>query len=319
MADKNQYQAFLRAKVAGAIADARAASKLTHAGVKGSVLEILISELFRPLLPADIGIGTGQIIENHSGKLSTQMDIILYDKSIVPPILFDKSTGIFPVEAVLYTIEVKTTLNATELSTAHDSAARLSEFYYLPGLKNADGSDRHHSIEKIRSVVFALNTDLSGSKLNEAQRYEKIYKEKAEPVHIRAICVAGREYWYDNGEYWVTFETNDDFDEILGFIGGVTNTYKSVAESRHNPLLGHYIVPEGSLQLGPKTKEIKRIEIVCESCEKSLLLKPDFGTQNITVNGHINYSEPCPDCGGRMQSKHGVYIFKNGELVEEQG
>jgi hypothetical protein len=95
MADKNQYQAFLRAKIAGAIADARAASNLTHSGVKGSVLEILISKLFRPLLPSDIGVGTGQIIEQHSGRTSTQIDVILYDKSIVPPILFDESTGIF--------------------------------------------------------------------------------------------------------------------------------------------------------------------------------------------------------------------------------
>jgi hypothetical protein len=317
MADKNQYQAFLRAKVAGAITEARAASNLTHSGVKGSVLEILISKLFRPLLPSDIGVGTGQIIEQHSGRMSTQMDIILYDKSIVPPILFDQSTGIFPVEAVLYTIEVKTKLNATELSIAHDSAKLLTEFLYLPGLKNADGSERHHSIEKVRSVVFALNSDLSGNKLTEAERYEKIYTEKGEAAHIRAICVANREYWYDNGEYWVTFESIDDFDEILGFIGGVTNTYKSVASSRHNPLLGYYIVPEGSAKLGPKTREIKLIEIICESCKKSLQMKPNVGTQNITVDGSINFSEPCPECGGMMKSKAGVYVFKNGELVEE--
>lgn len=319
MADKNQYQAFLRAKVAGAIANARAASTLTHRGVKGSVLEILISELFRPLLPADIGIGTGQVIENHAGRLSNQIDIVLYDKSIVPPILFDKFTGIFPVEPVLYTIEVKTTLTSKELVTAHESAKLLSEFRYLPGLKNVDGSDRHHSIEKVRSVVFALNTDLSGTNLSESERYEKIYKEKNDSVHIRAICVAGREYWYDNGEYWVTFESNDEFDEILGFIGGVTNTYKSVAQSRHNPLLGHYIVPEASPKAGPKTREIKRIEIICESCKKTLQLKPNIGRQSITVNGCINYDEPCPDCGGKMKSKSGVYVFENGELVEDQG
>ncbi len=171
--------------------------------------------------------------------MSTQMDIILYDKSIVPPILFDESTGIFPIEAVLYTIEVKTKLNVTELSIAHDSAKLLTEFQYLSGLKNADGSERHHFIEKVRSVIFALNTDLSGNKLSEAERYEKIYKQKNEIPHIRAICVAGCEYCYDNGEYWVNFNSIDKFDEILAFIGGVTNTYKAVASSRHYPLLGH--------------------------------------------------------------------------------
>jgi len=316
MSDKNQYQTFLRAKIIGAITDARAASNLTHNGVKGTVLEILISKLFKPLLPSDIGVGTGQIIEQYNGKLSTQMDIVLYDKSIVPPILFDENTGIFPIEAVLYTIEVKTKLNATELSIAHDSAKLLSEFQYLPGLKNIDGSDKHHSIEKVRSVIFALDSDLSGNNLTEAERYEKVYKDKNESPHIRAICIAGREYCYDNGEYWVTFNSIDDFDEILGFIGGVTNTYKNVAASRHLPLLGHYIIPEVGVNVGPKTKEIKRVEIICNSCQKSLQFKPNMGTEDITINGRISYSDSCPDCGGKMESILGVYTFKKGMLIE---
>ncbi|MDD1859212.1 hypothetical protein, partial [Pseudomonas aeruginosa] len=63
MENKNQYQALLRGKVAAAIAQARSAADVTHKGVKGAVLEILLSKLFRPLLPADIGVGTGQIID----------------------------------------------------------------------------------------------------------------------------------------------------------------------------------------------------------------------------------------------------------------
>ncbi|WP_414477702.1 DUF6602 domain-containing protein [Pandoraea pnomenusa] len=85
MPNKNQYQAFLRAKISGAIAEARAASSIKHQGVKGTVLEILVARLFRPLLPSDIGIGSGQIIDKIHGSMSTQIDIILYDKSILPP------------------------------------------------------------------------------------------------------------------------------------------------------------------------------------------------------------------------------------------
>jgi hypothetical protein len=77
MADKNQFQAILRARVISAIEHAKAAAGLTHQGVKGTVLEILVGQLFRPLLPADIGIGTGQIVESYTGRLSGQIDIIL--------------------------------------------------------------------------------------------------------------------------------------------------------------------------------------------------------------------------------------------------
>lgn len=315
MVQKNQYQEVLRGKISAAIAEARTASAFTHQGVKGKVLEILISKLFKPLLPSDIGIGTGQIVEQSGEMISPEMDIVLYDRSIVPPILIDGNIGMFPIEAVLYTIEVKTTLTATDIASAHDAAKNLTEFRYIPGLKNPDGSDQHHSIEKVRSVVFSLNSDLTGSKLNEAARYEKIYKAKEEPPYIRAICVSGREYWYDNGERWVSLQVREEYDEILSFIGGVTNTYKDIAKSRHHPLLGYYIIPTRESLLGPVTNVIKRIEVTCSRCGKKSLFLPNLGTQNIIVNGRIRPAEPCASCGGPLESEEGSHEFKNGKLV----
>lgn len=61
MAVKNQYQNLLRSKIVSAISQAKAAAGFSHQGVKGTVLELLISQLFQPLLPADVGVGTGQI------------------------------------------------------------------------------------------------------------------------------------------------------------------------------------------------------------------------------------------------------------------
>lgn len=197
----NQYRELFRSKVKSAVEQAKAAAGFDHQGVKGSVLEALISQLFEPLLPPNIGVGTGQIIDSYSGQQSGQIDIVLYNKSILPPILLDQRLGIFPIESVLYTIEVKTTLNATELRMAHDSAEKLAtKFGYRPGQVDDNGKEKHHSIQKLRSVVFALNSDLSGNGINEAERYRKIYND--DTAHIRAICVAGREYWYDNGDFW---------------------------------------------------------------------------------------------------------------------
>ena len=313
MLDKNQYQALLRAKIKAAITNAHAASAFTHQGVKGGILEILISDLFKPLLPADIGVGTGQIIDAYNSSMSGQIDIILYDKSILPPVLFDEKTGIFPIESVLYAIEVKTTLNATELAAAHVAAEKINKFGYLPGLTDEFGIEKNHSIEKARFVIFALGSDLTGKKLNEAQRYKKHYGDGT--AYIRAICVAGREYVYDNGEYWVGLEKNNEYDEVLAFLGGVTNTYKDVAKSRHNPLLGNYVVPENPVLIFDESRKINRLKIACVGCGKEAMFKPNFGKQDIVVNGKISSSDPCPNCGKEMSSEAGIYNFVNGDYV----
>jgi hypothetical protein len=116
--DENAYKAIFRARAIHALAEAQAAAHLSHPGVKGKVREILVADLLRPLLPADLGIGSGQIIEAKTGRLSKEQDITLYDRSIVPPITFDVAHAIVPIEAVLYTIEVKSKLTKAELIKA---------------------------------------------------------------------------------------------------------------------------------------------------------------------------------------------------------
>ena len=313
MTDKNKYQTLLRGKIASAVAEARSASTISHSGVKGAVLEILIRKLFKPLLPSDIGVGTGQVIDQH-GKTSNQIDIVLYDKSILPPVLYDETMGIFPIESVLYAIEVKTTLNSHELSVSHESAKFLKDFAYMPGLESEEGDLKHHNVEPVRSVIFALNSDLTGSNLNEAERYEKLYKSKKDKPYIRAICTVGREYWYDNGENWVSYHPINEFDEVLGFISGISNTYRQVALSRHNPLLGLYTMPKVvDVIIGPQT--VNRVDVLCSSCGETFKSKPDFGKRNITIRGKICSTSPCPNCGGTLASLDGIYEFKDGEFV----
>lgn len=185
---------------------------------------------------------TGQIIDAYGSPISSQMDIILNDKSILPPVLIDDKVGLFPVESVLYTVEIKITLNAGELKGAYIAAKNLANYGYLPGLKDETGKELNHSIEKVRSVIFALGSDLKGSNLNEAERYKKIYSDDF--PYLRSICVVDREYWYEAGDNWIGLALQEEFDEVLSFLGGVTNTYKAVSHSRHSPLLGRYIVPE---------------------------------------------------------------------------
>ena len=90
------YRSIFVSRVAAAIGAARATDAVTHSGVKGTIREILIRDLFRPLLPSDLGIGTGQIA-TAKNELSPQQDVIIYNRRILPPVLFEKTIGIFPV------------------------------------------------------------------------------------------------------------------------------------------------------------------------------------------------------------------------------
>lgn len=255
--NRNVYQALLRSRIAGAIASARAASCITHQALKGQVLEILISDLFLPLLPTDVGIGTGQIIECQSGRLSNQVDIVLYDRSVLPPLLFGRQQGIFPIEAVLYAIEVKTMLTKSELKTSHNHARNLNEFEYI-GL-----DDAVNQVERVRSVIFALDTDLSPDGTSEIDRYKTVYGD--DPTYLRALCVVNRGYWYDDGKMWRSYKMAGQFDEVLAFIGGVTNTYRAVARSRQNPKLGNYIIPDQYTGISfTATKPTERVKVTID-------------------------------------------------------
>jgi len=243
MNDKNQYQAILRGKVASAIAEARSAEGVTHPGVKGSILEILLSKLFRPLLPSDIGVGTGQIIDAYGNKPSNQIDIVIYDKEILPPILIDDKTGFFPIESVLYTIEVKTTLDHAGLVSSHNSAKNINKsFNYLPGKIDANGRRNEHPVIDPISVIFALNSNLQATGMSEARRYLDMHKN--DYSYLKAICVAGREYSYESKGGWTSLRNAEDYDEVLNLIAGITNTYRKISQSRGFPLLGHYVASD---------------------------------------------------------------------------
>lgn len=241
----NPYNQAVRARVKGAIDEAHAAAAIGHAGLKGRIREILIGSVFRPLLPADLGIGTGQILDFYQQRQSPEQDIVLYDRSILPPILYADQTGIFPVESVLYTIEVKSRLTAEELRSAHNAAKYLAGFTYLPGRFDDAGHRKHHHIEKVRSVLVALDTDLAVGGKSELERYAEIRGDDA--PFLRAICVVGRGYWYHTrGDVWPKCPDTYEGAELVGLLGGVMNTYRWVSLSRGYPPLGNYVIDSDS-------------------------------------------------------------------------
>jgi hypothetical protein len=236
----NTYRDLVLSRIKTAVSEAQALGGIENAGLKGQLREIVIHKLLRPLFPSDVGVGTGVII-TASGSQSRQQDVVIFDKRILPPILLEQSEGLFPIESVLYAIEVKSTLNASELKKSHASAEKLRTFLYTTGKYEGDVGVSH-SIRYVLSTVLAFNTDLTGTGKTEYARYQEIAGSDSGIPPIVAICVAGASYCYWHGTSWLDMPITYQYEALVGFIAGIQNTYKDIAASRGSPRLGQYLL-----------------------------------------------------------------------------
>jgi hypothetical protein len=241
------YQDIIRARVQSAIEMARVVKAMPHRRTRGEIREILVRELFRPFLPSDIGVGTGQVID-HTGKVSRQTDIILFDRSLAPPIMLNESLGLFPIESCLYVIEIKSVLNLDELRESHKNALALEALSY---------TNQRGQYAWTRYLLFAFASDLVDSEKakhrNECSRYQELYEEdsscrkyasgKPDPP-IRALCVVGKEYGQEDNGKWEGVVSDNACKEVLVFIGGVINTYRSIAATRRPIRAEDYVFPQ---------------------------------------------------------------------------
>jgi hypothetical protein len=88
---------------------------IVHAGEKGRALENGVRALLRSILPAEYGLSTGFVVfhTNEGPRLSSQLDIIIYDTIRSGPIISLETCDVFPLEGVYGYVEVKATLRSS--------------------------------------------------------------------------------------------------------------------------------------------------------------------------------------------------------------
>lgn len=169
------------ARMAGLIAESNELNiVIAHNGLRGSAREVFIEEFLQPFLPPDIGIGTGEII-NHNGKRSKQIDVVLYNKGLIPPFISRNSNiGLFPWECVIVAIEVKSTINASVCDDILLNAHSVQKVVTETSLKGAliggieDPADAQYR-SAIPYYVFAFSSD-QDKKHKEWSRLVKRYQ-----------------------------------------------------------------------------------------------------------------------------------------------
>lgn len=96
---------------------------MPHFGERGRLVEGVVEELIRSILPDKCSIGTGVVI-NRFDDTSPQIDLVIYDRQ-QNIILQLGNSNLFPIEAVYAAIEVKSILDNDGLTQAIDACKAL--------------------------------------------------------------------------------------------------------------------------------------------------------------------------------------------------
>jgi hypothetical protein len=245
----------LRVRVQSAVAASRAIDSIAHQGLKGRIREIFLEDLLLPLWPSFVGVGTVKIIDSENGQ-SPECDVVIYDRDVMPPLLMGRREAIFPIESVLCCIEVKTTLNSTELSDATAKARKIKELKNRPG-RYPEGRG-YDTILRIAGdclrpapmrFLFAFGSDLTGERKTELQRYQEIdgHSDNDGVPFIISLCIVGRAFHgfgkiCESQDGWHTRDADVNHGEVLMFLGGLLDTIPELRLKRGYPAWSNYVV-----------------------------------------------------------------------------
>ncbi len=220
--------------------------KLQHSGLRGRFREILVNNILEPWLPPYVDCGTGMIIaENNIKRESTQDDVILYDKSLTPPIMAsaNSSEGVFLFNSVLARIEVKSTNTRAALRDFCNASNEIHQ------LKFSVQADTVQGLQAPFNMFFAYKTDLNNDDIDsEVKRLVDVMIELGfDPLSglVSTLCVVEKGFWKiglnkEGGRCWQRLDSPNMEDYITWFVGTTSNScfQQHALRQGRNPALG---------------------------------------------------------------------------------
>lgn len=156
-------------------AEVKLGGLLEHGSTIGQAREFLVKRVLKTILPPAVHIGSGKVIDSW-GNSSKQIDIIIYDTRF--PLMNVEGGGLYFVEGVLATIEVKSTIDSNELKTAlencesvltlginceypEEAAAQIDFYMKKHSLTRDDAKQRFEYMLHPATYVFSFISKLS--------------------------------------------------------------------------------------------------------------------------------------------------------------
>lgn len=98
-------------------------NKLSHPGEFGTYREAIVRDFLQSFLPQRLAIDTGFVV-NALGEISGQIDLVIYDPLLTPPLESKNRQRFFPVETVIAAGEVRSDVNPDQFT---DALIRISK------------------------------------------------------------------------------------------------------------------------------------------------------------------------------------------------
>jgi hypothetical protein len=212
-------------------------SNIEHHGIEGAIREIAVRECIEPFLTQSYQCSSGKVIDT-SGNLSSQIDLVIYHKRVVPPILITRELGLFPIESVRYVFEIKSKITAAEIKDSNKKFRSVAALNRNPNVNDRTGQ----SGNAITTVLFAFASDIASAEL---ERYPKHTDDEYPPCTV--LCVLGKGYWfYDfRKKSWFGDEAHagsPPFTEFCTFIAGLMNSLAAEEMSLFSFSPGRYVL-----------------------------------------------------------------------------
>jgi hypothetical protein len=155
--------------------EAQLSGLLAHGSTIGQAREFVVTRLLKTILPSSVHIGSGKVIDSN-GSYSKQIDIVIYDPRF--PLMRVDGGGLYFVEGVLATMEVKSTITSDELKVSlencksvlglsphgehpEEAEARIAFYMKKGGLSHQMAEHRFWYMFRPATYVFAFPNCLS--------------------------------------------------------------------------------------------------------------------------------------------------------------
>lgn len=146
---------------------AKTRAALTHPGLKGSSVELVVLSFLREHLPANLDVSSGVAIDA-SGGSTKQLDVIVSDAAGTPIFYRSGDVRVIPIEGIYAIIEVKTYLKCSDLPEIYENmrsvrslhkTAYVDEHIKGPIIRRPKLYGREWDIWPTSYFVFAFESD----------------------------------------------------------------------------------------------------------------------------------------------------------------
>lgn len=200
-----------------------ASGELKHPGEKGLLRELFLRRVIEAVLPKHFAVGSGIIVDRWN-RQSPQVDLLIFDTRRTPPALDENGHGIYPVDAVMRVIEVKSNLDMSALAQFRKLAYSIHPDN-PNGLKLAHrGNLSHGHAHYPLACFFAYKSSLAS--------LETFAREAFQDFQPQAVfCSAERCQYFSLLEQAKSFSSVSD--TVVYFVAWMLNAIEVTANSRH--------------------------------------------------------------------------------------